>query len=90
MNARLVEFVKSLLSRKFLLALSAFLAAVANGEWTAAVTIVLGYLGVEGGADFIERARKAPALPAGVDTLDGDDEPDKTRVIAGGDLESEE
>jgi len=32
-------------SRKFLLAVAAFCTAVANNEWGAATTIVMGYLG---------------------------------------------
>lgn len=49
------EFLRSLLTRKFLLALGLTIVAVANGEYTAAVTVVLAYLGVEGAADAVSR-----------------------------------
>ena len=53
------EFIGRLSSRKFLLAVAAFLAAVANDEWGVALGVVLGYLGVEGAKDAIE-ARGQP------------------------------
>jgi len=40
------DFLKSLLSRKFLLALSAALVFVANKQYDQVVIVVLGYLGV--------------------------------------------
>jgi hypothetical protein len=48
-------FLLRLTSRKFLLTLAGFITAVANEEWVAAVTIVLGYLGVEGANDIINK-----------------------------------
>lgn len=48
------EFLKRLTSRKFLLALGAFLTAVANNEWMVAMAVVLGYLGVEGANDVVK------------------------------------
>ena len=49
------EFLKSLLSRKFLLALGTTLVFIANGAYTEAVAIILGFLGVEGVADTVSR-----------------------------------
>lgn len=49
------EFLKSLLSRKFLLALGSALVFVANGAYTEAVAVILGFLGVEGVADTVSR-----------------------------------
>jgi hypothetical protein len=43
--------VKNFTSRKFLLALSAFIFCVANANVPGAVAVVLGYLGVQGGID---------------------------------------
>ena len=40
------EFFKSLLSRKFLLALGTTIALVASEQYMEAVAIVLGYLGI--------------------------------------------
>lgn len=51
------ELFQRLTSRKFLLALAAFITAAANGEWTAAVGVVVAYLGVEGAADVSERLK---------------------------------
>lgn len=52
------QFLLSLMSRKFLLALSAFLTFVANGQYTEAVAVVVGYMTVEGAADFKSRSEK--------------------------------
>lgn len=49
------QFLTSLLSRKFLLALGTFLVLVANGQYTEAVAVVAAYIGVEGAADFKSR-----------------------------------
>ena len=49
------DFIKRLSSRKFLLAVAAFATAAANGEWGVALGAVLGYLGVEGAADVMDR-----------------------------------
>lgn len=45
------EFISRVSSRKFLLALSGFIAAVATSNIPLATAIVLGYLGVEGAVD---------------------------------------
>ncbi len=55
------DFIKSLFTRKFLLALGTTLVLVANGAYTEAVAVVIGYLGVEGAADAISRAKQTPA-----------------------------
>lgn len=52
------EFLLSLLSRKFMLALGTVLIMVANGQYTEAVAVVIGYIGVEGAADFKSRSEK--------------------------------
>ena len=48
-------FLLSLLSRKFLLALGTALVFIANGAYTEAVTVILGFLGVEGAGDVATR-----------------------------------
>lgn len=45
------QLLSKLTSRKFLLALSAFIAALAHSNIPAAVAVVLGYLGAEGYTD---------------------------------------
>lgn len=45
------DFLKRLTSRKFLLAIAAFITAIANGEITAAVAVAIGYIGAEGYVD---------------------------------------
>lgn len=49
------EFVRSLFTRKFLLALGTTIVFAANGQYDLALYAVLGYLGVEGAADAVER-----------------------------------
>ena len=40
------QFLLSLLSRKFLLALGTVLVMIANKQYVGAVTVVLGYMGI--------------------------------------------
>jgi hypothetical protein len=49
------ELLERLTSRKFLLVLGGVIIAIANKEWGVVVTLILGYLGVEGTADIISR-----------------------------------
>jgi len=49
------QFLLSLLSRKFLLAVGTSLVFIANGAYTEAVAVILGFLGVEGAADAVTR-----------------------------------
>ena len=51
------EFLLSLLSRKFLLTLGTALVFIANGAYTEAVAVILGFLGVEGVADTVSRSK---------------------------------
>ena len=52
-------FLARLLSRKFLLALGGFITAAANQEWNVGLGIILGYLGMEGAADVVERRTRS-------------------------------
>lgn len=52
------DFLLSLLSRKFLLALGTSLVFISNGAYTEAVAVILGFLGVEGAADFNSRSKQ--------------------------------
>lgn len=52
------QFLTSLLSRKFLLALGTALVFIASGAYTEAVAVILGFLGVEGAADFKSRSKQ--------------------------------
>lgn len=47
------HLLQRLTSRKFLLALSAFIAALANNDLNLAVTVVIGYLAAEGASDAV-------------------------------------
>ena len=49
------DFLLSLLSRKFLLALGTSLVFISNGAYTEAVAVILAFLGVEGTSDAITR-----------------------------------
>lgn len=51
------DLAKRLTSRKFLLALAAFIVCVANANLPGAVAVVLGYLGVEGGNDIVSNLK---------------------------------
>ena len=53
------EFLRSLFTRKFLLALGTTLVFIANGQYTEAVAVVIAYLGVEGVADTASRIKAA-------------------------------
>lgn len=52
------DFLLSLLSRKFLLALGTSLVFISSGAYTEAVAVILGFLGVEGAADFKSRSKQ--------------------------------
>lgn len=52
------EFLLSLLSRKFLLAFGTALVFISSGAYTEAVAVILGFLGVEGAADFKSRSKQ--------------------------------
>ena len=59
------EFLKSLLSRKFLLALGTSLVFIASGAYTEAVAVILGFLGVQGAADFKYRSKQVDPVIQG-------------------------
>ena len=50
-------FARSLLTRKFLLALGAFITLCANGQYTEAVGVVSAYILAEGAADTVSRLK---------------------------------
>jgi hypothetical protein len=52
------EIFIRLTSRKFLLVLGGVIIAIANREWSVVITLILGYLGVEGAADIVSRTQK--------------------------------
>ena len=53
------QFVRSLFTRKFLLAFGSAVVFIANGQYDLALFAVLGYLGVEGVADTATRVTEA-------------------------------
>lgn len=56
------QFLSSLLSRKFLLALGTSLVFIANGAYTEAVAVILGFIGVEGASDFKSRSKQVEPI----------------------------
>jgi hypothetical protein len=52
-------FLKSLLTRKFLLALGSFITLVANGQYTEALGVVSAYILAEGAADTVSRVKSS-------------------------------
>lgn len=61
LGERVKAFLQSLLSRKFLLAVAAIAAFLANDQYAEAMGALLTYLGVEGAADVVERRERAKA-----------------------------
>jgi len=53
------NFLRSLFTRKFVLAVGGTLVFIANGQYDLALYTLLGYLGVEGAGDVVERAKTA-------------------------------
>lgn len=74
-------------SRKFLLALGAFITFIANDEFSEAMGVVLAYMGVEGYADIMQRRNGSYEAQdddlGGVVTPDTEDEADTTEIIKG-------
>lgn len=52
-------FLKSLLTRKFLLVLGTTIVLIANGQYTEAVAAVSAYVLAEGAADTVQRYQEA-------------------------------
>lgn len=66
-GSRVYAFIVSLVSRKFLLTLGAFITFIGQEEYDKALYAVLGYLGIEGGADIVERHQRAKPSPVVVE-----------------------
>lgn len=54
----MTRFLQSLLSRKLLLTLAGALALWSAGQYDQVVILILGYVGVEGGADLVSRYKE--------------------------------
>ncbi len=78
----------NLKSRKFWLAVGAFITFVAAGEYNEAMLVIMGYLGVEGAADATERYQNAryKQSPTGAMIEDEDDVVDTTKIVSGDDI----
>lgn len=55
MQAKIAVFIESLMSRKFILTVVGAFALYTSKQYTELVVLILGYLGVEGGADLVSR-----------------------------------
>lgn len=89
MKKETADFIKRLTSRKFLVAVSAMLAAAADGQWHVFIIAALGYLGSEGLGDAVGRYSEAKyqKLDADVQTLlsdlKADEDVDKGVITSG-------
>lgn len=71
MRDALANFARSLLSRKFWLAVIGFAALMAEGRHLEAAAVIGSYLGIEGAADYVERREAAkPAAPVTIETAE--------------------
>lgn len=89
MKKGLADFAKRLTSRKFLLAVSAMAAELANHQWHVFAATAVGYMASEGAADVVGRysdakyaqiARDAQQL---LSDLGGEDDVDKGVITSG-------
>ena len=86
MKAKLYNFVNSLLSRKFLLTVIGASALWSIHQYGEMVVLLLGYLGVEGGADLVTRYKGRTLTASDVQNAMSqniDDAPDTSRVVTG-------
>lgn len=80
------EFQRSLLSRKFLLTVSGAIALWSIGQYGEMVVLLLGYLGVEGGADIVNRYKGRVLTASDIEKVTSqnvDYEVDTSKVVAG-------
>jgi hypothetical protein len=85
------DFIKRFTSRKFLVTVSAMLAAAADNQWHVFIIAALGYLGSEGLGDAVgrysdakyQRVLKDARMLAADLTAPDDDEVDKTVITPG-------
>lgn len=74
-------------SRKFWLAVGAFITFVANGQYNEAMGVVVAYLGFQGASDAIEKYQQLPPKPKEVDVYDDTDDVDTTKIVSGSDTQ---
>lgn len=76
------DLLMRLTSRKLWLAVGGFITFVANKQYTEAMAVVLGYLGVEGGADMLRGGGSIPFAAKNAESHN-DGEPDKSAIVTG-------
>jgi hypothetical protein len=86
MKAKLLVFLNSLLSRKFLLTLAGAVSLYQIKQYSQMCVLILGYLGVEGGADIVNRYKTRTLTAADVENAVShniDDTPDTSKIVSG-------
>ena len=86
MKVKLYNFLNSLLSRKFLLTAIGAGALYSIHQYSEMVMLLLGYLGVEGGADLVTRYKGRTLTASDVQNAvsqNVDDAPDTSKVVTG-------
>lgn len=78
------EFLQSLLSRKFLLTVSGAVALWSMKQYDQVVVLLLGYVGVEGGADLVSRYKGGTLTASDIENVTSqNDEVDVSSVTTG-------
>lgn len=86
MKAKILVFLESLLSRKFLLTLAGAGALWSIQQYSEMVLLILGYLGVEGGADIVNRYKERSLTASDIEKVmsqNNDYEVDTSKVVTG-------
>lgn len=80
------DFLNSLLSRKFLLTVSGAVALWSIQQYGEMVVLILGYLGVEGGADLVDRYKGRTLTASDIEKVTSQNneyEVDTSKVVTG-------
>jgi hypothetical protein len=82
------DFIKSTLSRKFLLTLAGVVVFYYNKQYDQMTILILGYVGIVGGADIVTRYKNGSLTASDVETVlsQNDDAPDTSKVVTGKDV----
>jgi len=81
------QFIYSFLSRKFMLTVIGAAALWSIGQYGEMVVLLLGYIGVEGGADLVERYKSGTLTHSDIESTMSQntetDEVDKNVIVTG-------
>lgn len=89
MRNQIKLFLKSCLSRKFVITFAGVIALWSIHQYSEMVVLILGYVGVEGGADIVSRYKNRTLTASDVQNVVSqniDDAPDTSKVVTGKDV----